>query len=130
MSSLVSYLVLDTRLRALRFYAALVMYIAIIVLGSIPGARADIGHYAPGVALHSIAYAIITFLLFTGTQGTPRQRALKAVLGVAAMGAFDEFVQSFLPYRSADVRDWAVDCSAAVLVGAALWAFMPDPRST
>jgi VanZ family protein len=129
MSAMISYLVLDTRLRALRFYAALVMYLAIIVLGSIPGARADIGHYAPGIALHSVAYAIITFLLFTGTHGTPRQRALKAVLGVAAMGAFDEFVQSFLPYRSADVRDWMVDCSAAVLTGSALWAFLPEPRS-
>ena len=129
MSALLSLLVLDTRLRRLRLIAGFAMYAAIIVLGSIPGARADIGQYAPGIALHSIAYAIITFLLFTGTQGTPRARAIKAVLTVAAMGACDEFVQSFLPYRSADVRDWMVDCGAALLTGAALWAFLPAPRS-
>lgn len=128
MSTLLSLLVLDTRWRRLRLGAGLLMYTAIIVLGSIPGARADIGQYAPGIALHSVAYAIITFLLFTGTEGTPRARALKAVLGVAAMGAFDEFVQSFLPYRSADVRDWMVDCGAAALMGAALWAFLPPPH--
>lgn len=128
MSTLLSLLVLDTRWRRMRLGAGLLMYAAIIVLGSIPGARADIGQYAPGIALHSVAYAIITFLLFTGTEGTPRARTLKAVLGVAAMGAFDEFVQSFLPYRSADVRDWMVDCGAAALMGAALWAFLPPPR--
>lgn len=129
MTALLSYLILDTRLRALRLYTGLAMYVAIIVLGSIPGARADIGHYAPGFVLHSIAYAIITFLLFTGTQGTPRARAIKAVLGVAAMGALDECVQSFFPYRSADVRDWMVDCCAAITMGALLWAFLPPPRS-
>jgi VanZ family protein len=38
------------------------------------------------------------------------------VLAVALMGAGDEFVQSFFPYRGADVRDWAVDCTSAILV--------------
>jgi len=70
---------------------------------------------ASGVLLHSIAYAGLTFLLFTGSTGTLVQRAVKAVLTIAAMGALDEFVQSFFPYRHGAVSDWLVDCSAAVL---------------
>ena len=74
-----------------------------------PGARADIGHYAPGPVLHSIAYALLATLWFIGSRGSALARACKAVLAVAMMGACDEFVQSFFPYRGASVRDWAVD---------------------
>jgi VanZ family protein len=68
------------------------------------------------VILHSIAYAVLTLLCFLGSTGSPAARAVKAVLAVALMGAGDECIQSFFPYRGADVRDWAVDCSAAVIV--------------
>jgi VanZ family protein len=37
------------------------------------------------------------------------------VLAIAAMGAGDEYVQSFFPYRGASVHDWAVDVSAAIV---------------
>jgi len=92
------------------------MYLAIVVVGNLPGARADIGHYASGAVLHSIAYAVLAALWFFGTRGSAAARAAKAVLAVAAMGAGDEFVQSFFPYRGATVHDWAVDCSAAIVV--------------
>ena len=127
MSALLSLLVLDPKLRKLRYSGGLLMYAAIIGMGSIPGARAEIGNYASGLILHSLAYAVITFLLFTGSRGSARERALRAVLTVAAMGAFDEFVQSFLPYRNAAVSDWLVDCNAALITAALLWAFLPAP---
>jgi VanZ family protein len=47
------------------------------------------------------------------------------VLAVALMGAGDEFIQSFFPYRGADVRDWAVDCGSAILVSLLLCAVLP-----
>jgi VanZ family protein len=127
MSALLSLLVLDPKLRKLRYGCGILMYAAIIGMGSIPGARAEIGNYASGLILHSLAYAVITFLLFTGSNGSARERALRAVLTVAAMGAFDEFVQSFLPYRNAAVSDWLVDCNAALITAALLWAFLPAP---
>jgi VanZ family protein len=108
------------RLRLSLIACAIVMYLAIVIAGNIPGARADIGHYASGVALHSTAYAVLTALCFLGSRGSPAVRAAKAVLAVAAMGAGDECIQSFFPYRGADVRDWAVDCSAAIVTSGLL----------
>jgi len=106
--------------RPLYLAAAIAMYLTIITIGNIPGARADIGAYAPGAVLHSIAYAVLAALWFTGSRGGPLARAGKAVLAVAVMGAGDEFVQSFFPYRGASIHDWAVDVGAAIVAGSLL----------
>ncbi|MDP3841768.1 MAG: VanZ family protein [Oxalobacteraceae bacterium] len=71
------------------------------------------GKIASGLVLHGLAYSIITFLLFTGSNGRPSGNALRTWLIVAIMGALDEFVQSFFPYRNAAVHDWAVDVTAS-----------------
>ena len=118
-SHLTSLLLTSSHAR-LRYWTAIVLYLLILVLGSIPGARADIGNVASGLVLHSCAYAGLTFLLFTGGSGSLPQRAAKAVLTIMAMGALDEYVQSFFPYRHASVADWMVDCNAAVLSAALL----------
>lgn len=126
MPALISLLVLDERLRKLRYGTALAMYAAILIMGSVPGARAEIGTVASGIVLHTIAYGIITFLLFTGSLGSARARAIKSILTVMAMGALDELVQSFLPYRSGAVGDWLIDCNAALITAGLLWAFLPQ----
>lgn len=127
MPALLSLLVLDPKLRRLRYAAGLLLYAAIVVMGSIPGARAEIAHFASGIVLHTLAYGAVTFLLYTGSQGRASQRALKSVLTVMAMGAGDELVQSFLPYRTGALADWLVDCNAALMVAGLLWAFLPEP---
>lgn len=127
MPALLSLLVLDPKFQRLRCRAALIVYAAIVAMGAIPGVRAEIGNYASGIVLHSLAYGAITFLLYTGTSGTAPSRALKSVLTVAAMGAVDELVQSFLPWRRGAVSDWLVDCNAAIMVAGLLWAFLPGP---
>jgi hypothetical protein len=129
MPPFLSLLVLDDRLRPWRFASALLMFTLIIALGSIPGARAEIGTVASGIFLHSVAYACVTFLLYTGSNGTPSRRAAKAVLAVMAMGAIDELVQSFLPYRHGAVSDWMVDASSALLTAGLLWALLPAPAT-
>ena len=125
MPALFVLLVLDPKLRKLRYGCALLLYMAILVMGSIPGARAEIGQYASGAVLHTLAYAVLTFLVFTGSGGSGRSRALKAWLTVALMGAGDELLQSFFPYRGAAVSDWLVDCNAAAVTAALLWALLP-----
>jgi VanZ family protein len=125
MPALLHLLVLDPKLRKARLGLAIVLYLAILVLGSIPGERHAIGQYAPGVVLHSIAYAGLAALWFTGSTGDGAQRALKAVFAIALMGAGDELVQSFFPYRGAAVADWLVDCVAAVVAATVLWAVLP-----
>lgn len=114
------FLLLDPRLNRLRHGAAIVLFLAIVIAGSIPGARADIGQYAPGVVLHSCAYSVLALLWFTGSRGSAARRSVATLLAIAAMGAIDESVQSFFPYRGASVGDWMVDCSAALLVCAFL----------
>jgi VanZ family protein len=125
MPAFLSLLILDPKLRKLRCACAVALYLAIVVMGSIPGARAHVGDYASGVVLHSLAYAALAFLWFTGSSGSPAARAAKAMLAVAAMGALDELVQSFFPYRGADVADWMVDCAAGAITCALLWLFLP-----
>lgn len=105
----------------LRYWTAITLYLLILILGSLPGARQEIGQVASGLILHSTAYAGLTILLFTGGSGLPRQRAVQAVLTIAAMGALDEVVQSCFPYRHGSIGDWAVDCSAAVLTASLLY---------
>lgn len=125
MNAMLSQLLPHPRFRAACITFAVFMYLMIVVTGNIPGARADIGQYAPGVVLHGTAYAVLACLCFLGSSGSLAARAVKAVLAVALMGAGDEFIQSFFPYRGADVRDWAVDCVAAILAVLALCAVLP-----
>lgn len=126
-ASLLAILLLDPHWRKWRLRAALLMYAAILAMGSVPGARAEIGLVATGVVLHSLAYGTLALLLFGGTSGTPAVRAAKAVATIMAMGAGDEFLQSFLPYRHGDIHDWIVDVSAALVTCALLLAFTPRP---
>lgn len=115
MRSFLAAIFFDDRYQKLKFYSALVLYLTVLVVGSIPGARADVGELATGVVLHGLTYGFIAFLLFGGVRGSAVLRALKAFLSVMAMGASDEWVQSFFPYRHADVKDWYVDMIAAFL---------------
>ena len=112
-------------LQALSYRCAFIIYLLILILGSIPGARQEIGEYAPGGVLHSLAYAGLTVLLFIGKGETIARRSIEAVLTVVVMGAIDEFVQSFLPYRGASAQDWLVDVVAAVITAIMLSKVYP-----
>jgi hypothetical protein len=125
MPSFLHFALLDPRLNRLRYAAAIVLFLAIVIAGSIPGARAGIGEYAPGVVLHSSAYSVLAVLWFTASRGNGASRTVATLLAIAVMGAIDESVQSFFPYRGADVRDWMVDCSSALLTCIVLWALLP-----
>lgn len=130
MPALLSLLALSPRFQRHRYTAAFIIYAAIVAMGSIPGARAEIGNLASGIVLHTVAYGTIAFLLFTGGSGRASARVLKAVLTVAAMGAGDELVQSLLPWRVGAFSDWLVDCNAAIIVSALSWAFLPAPQGS
>jgi hypothetical protein len=125
MPPFLSQMMFAPRLRRWRYGGAWLAYGAILVMGSVPGARAELGNYASGIVLHTLAYGAITFLLHTGSGGSLRARSCKAVMTVVAMGALDELVQSFLPYRRGALSDWLVDCNAAVITAGLLWQFLP-----
>jgi hypothetical protein len=125
MSAFLYLLLFDPKLAVARRTCALAVYLAIVIAGSIPGARAGIGEYASGVVLHSLAYAGLAFLWFTGSAGSPAARAGKAMLAVTVMGAGDELVQSLLPYRVGSVNDWLLDCMAGFATCTLLWLLVP-----
>lgn len=125
MSTALSTLLLNPTVRRLCPAAAIAIYLLIITTGNVPGARADIGQVAPGPVLHSVAYAVLAALWFVGSSGTPPARAIKAVLTIAAMGALDETIQRFFPWRGASVADWLVDCCAAIVASTLLCLFLP-----
>lgn len=125
MRNLLSILFFEPALQKQRYRCAIALYLMILALGSVPGARTDIGEYAPGIVLHFSAYAGLTLLLFGGSNGNRLDRSIKSVATVMAMGAVDELVQSFLPYRHGAVSDWLIDCSAALLTALLLWALWP-----
>jgi len=122
MQNFLTKLILSDDHARLRFWGAITLFILNCIIGSIPGARAEAAEYASGVVLHSCGYSVLAFLLFTGCQGVPAQRALKAVFGIAIMGAIDEYVQTFFPYRHGTVTDWLVDMTAAIIAATLMWA--------
>jgi VanZ family protein len=116
---------LSSNFGKLCYASALVLFLLILVLGSLPGARQDIGQFASGLVLHAGAYAILAALVFFGSSGSASQRGVKTALTIALMGAADEFVQSFFPYRTAAVSDWLVDVTAGTAACAVLWQAWP-----
>jgi VanZ family protein len=72
--------------------------------------------------LHTIEYAGLSLLLCRALlgEGAKRPAALVfAILLASAYGATDEYHQTLVPLRDADVRDWIVDT-----IGAAAGAVM------
>jgi VanZ family protein len=98
----------------LRYLSAFVLYFSIVLFGSIPGVREEAGEFASGLVLHSLAYSTIAYLLFTGEKRQSLSTAVRAFLWVVVMGAADEYIQSFFPYRNGRMQDWIVDMSAAL----------------
>lgn len=125
MSATLPALCFADRYERLRFRTALVLYLLVILIGDIPGMRADVGQYASGGVLHSFGYGVLALILFSGIHGGVAHRALLSILMVVAMGALDEFIQSFLSYRHGSVRDWLVDIVAATVVSLVLCPLWP-----
>lgn len=121
MGTFMASLIPDEQYERFMFRSALAFYFAVVLLGSIPGARVEIGMVASGLVLHFLTYSLIALLIACGTRGNATRKALMAFVMVALMGAFDEFVQSFLPYRSGALLDWCVDMSAGILTASLYW---------
>lgn len=116
MRALLTRFISDKHAEALMFRCGLALYLAVILFGSIPGARDEVGEVASGLVLHFATYSCIALLLACGAAGNVTARAFKAFCIVALMGALDEGIQSLLPYRDGALDDWMIDISAALFV--------------
>jgi len=80
--------------------------------------------------LHTIEYAGLGFLVFRALAGEGVNKTSAALLTLAVVsgyGATDEWHQSFVPMRNADVRDWLVDTLGA-LIGPAVYVSTASRR--
>ncbi len=121
----ISAVLLSSKFSQLCYTSAMVLFLLIVVIGSLPGTRQDIAQLASGLVLHAGAYASLGALIYFGSSGAAARRAVKAALTIALMGAIDEYVQSFFPYRTAAVSDWLVDVAAGSVAAGVLWSAWP-----
>jgi VanZ family protein len=113
----------DSRFQNWCYASAITLFLAIVAIGSIPGAREDVSRLASGLVLHSVAYAVLGALIFLGSRGSASRKAICAVITIAVMGGLDEYVQSFWPYRTAAVSDWLVDVVSGAVISIVLWKY-------
>lgn len=117
-------LLFEPRHRKTRIGIACLVYALVLILGSLPGARDEVGKVAPGVVLHSLTYGFISVMLFCGQGRATAGNAAASLLAVAVLGALDEYVQSWFSYRTADWTDWAVDVLACAFGLVVLWSLL------
>lgn len=100
---------------------------AIFALSSIPGSRVP-GRW--GYLPHFAEYAVLGLLAFLSLRR--RSRVVRpfavAILLASLYAASDELHQSFVPGRTPDVLDWAVDSLGAV-AGAGVLALLDARRA-
>ena len=89
---------------------AALFFIVLVTVGNLPGLAADMSDAFGDKRLHLAAYAFLTGLIYVSVNRRP---ALVAMLAATALGALDESIQSFFPYREAGLLDLLADISAA-----------------
>ncbi len=90
--------------------AAGLFFLALVTVGNLPGLASEMSDAFGDKRLHLAAYAFLTGLIYLSVNRRP---GLTALLAVSALGALDESIQSFFPYRQADFLDLLADISAA-----------------
>jgi VanZ family protein len=95
------------------FFCAGVLVLQVFSLGALPF---DMGAWDR--VWHFLAFSALTLLLWIATDG---RRPMLVIVGVMALGAFDEMRQAGVPARSADTFDFLADAVAAAITGAVLY---------
>jgi hypothetical protein len=106
-----------------------VVWLALILVGtSWPGISVGPDDLGLDKVAHFVAYTGLSALVLRATR-TPLRTAtvVGVMLGIAAIGALDEWHQEFIPQRSMSLADWIADSSGAVL-GALSVRFVPFLR--
>ncbi len=99
-------------LRRAAAIAAVAWMALIFALSSLPGSAVP-GRF--GNAGHFLLYAVLggLYSLALPRSWRPWTAAMTAVVFASLYGASDEFHQSFVPGRTPDVMDWAIDTAGA-----------------
>ena len=106
----------------IKFWLPVLIYLILIfVLSSIPDpAFADTGIPSFDKILHTIEYAVLGFLIIRGFRNSRFSLShIKFILLAASLGTLygitDEFHQSFVPNRCANLGDIFFDCIGSII---------------
>lgn len=112
--------------------AAALFFVLMIAIGSIPNEANKLSAVVPDKLLHMTAYGFLSALLYIGQRPGKRGRGLIVILAIGVLGALDETIQSFFPYRTAGLPDWLFDMLSACIVVTALslmnWSRGTQPK--
>jgi VanZ family protein len=103
-----------------------VLWVVVILVGT-SWPKLSLGPDAAGLdkVAHFSAYAILAALSLRATRTPHRWRTVLTVfVCIAAIGAVDEWHQSFIPGRSMSLLDWCADAGGALL-GTLAVRFLP-----
>ena len=103
----------------------------ILVATWIPGAKLPHIDVPEGTdkVVHFVFFVVLAYLVERALRASGSVRVVPYVLfALAAFGAFDEFVQQFIPGRSMEFFDWVADVSGAI-VGVVLARVVAERRA-
>jgi VanZ family protein len=88
-------------------------FLLMVAIGAIPGEATELSAKIPDKLLHFTAYSFLTCCIYRSLSCGLLSRAVRTVMIVGVLGALDENIQRFMPYRSCDLKDWIFDLLAA-----------------
>ncbi len=116
-------------LRTLALWGPVVAYMALIFyLSSLSSLPVPLPPTVSDKQAHSFGYLWLGLLMLRAVargrwQGVSWRTAVVAILLATAYGVSDEFHQSFVPGRDADVHDVMADAAGATVGAALVWAW-------
>ncbi len=118
----------DSRLRVLWYWTPVVLYMAVIFVGSSISKLPDIPGGFSDKTAHACEYAVLGLLLLRAFAGRrwlspPFGLVVLAVSLAALFGVSDEFHQLFVPGRDFDVHDMVADALGASIGAGTPWAW-------
>jgi VanZ family protein len=101
----------------------------IFFLSSLPSQKLKISKEIPDYILHIIEYFLLCIFLFLGYTKGIKERFTKKAYFIAVIistlyALSDEFHQSFVPTRDANIRDIFADIIGALLAAGIIYLFM------
>lgn len=97
------------------FITCFTSFALVLILGSNKAYAQAVGGAIPDYISHFVVYAVFSALICAGLV-TLKRNVWIALPVVFTMGLLDESMQYFLSFRSADIKDLAVDTFAALIV--------------
>lgn len=94
--------------------AALGFFLLMTGIGAIPGEARHLSDMVDDRVLHFTAYVVLSCLIYGAVAGNTAHRALRTLVLTILLGLLDESIQSFMPYRVADLGDLGYDVLAAL----------------